>query len=506
MTVPAATTAWRPFAGPHVARVRAWSRAEWPVLVILAAAVAIRLAVWITYTPALFFSDSHTYLSLAYDSSTVGIAVDRPSGYSVAIKLVALPGRSLEVLVGLQHLAGIVTGVLCYLLMRRSRVPRVVVYVVTAIILLDGFAIALEQHVMPEALFTLMVVGAGYLLLAYPEHLPAALASGALLSAAATVRTAALFALPVWLVYVVARYRTPGPVVACLIAAILPVALYAGGARASGHGGLTASGGWFQYGRVAEIADCSKRRLVPVEQRPLCQTAAERKGYGAGYYIWAPTSPAVREFGPLGGPRHAEANRVLGAFARATIRSQPGDYATMVSADVLRMFTPGKRSLGASDVAIALPRAGATAGGTPPYVATWFPNAHVGARPWAGALHDWWRVVHVPRWLVGAVSALAIVAFAACVIRPVRDRLRAGMDGFLLVGMGLAMVVGSVATSEFVIRYLVPSDPLILTGGALVLAAAVGSSAPVHDVWRGRGATGDVASARARGDRPAQAP
>jgi hypothetical protein len=450
-----------------------WSRAEWPVLIILAVAVAVRLAVWITYTPSLFFSDSHTYLSLAYDHSAVGLAVDRPSGYSVAIKLVALPGRSLQALVGLQHLAGIVTGVLCYLLMRRSRVPPVVAYVVTAIVLLDGFAIALEQHVMPEALFTLMVVGAAYLLLAHPQQLPAALASGALLSAAATVRTAALFALPVWIVYVVARYRTPRPVLACLVAALLPVTLYAGVAKASGHGGLTGSGGWFQYGRVAEIADCSKRQAVPVEQRPLCQTAAERKGHGAGYYLWAPESPAVREFGSLGGPRHETANRVLGDFARSTIRAQPGDYVTMVGADLVRTFTPGQHSLGTSDVAIALPRAGAPAGGVPSYVATWFPHAEVGARPWADALHGWWRVVHVPRWLVGAVSALAVVAFAACAIRRVRDRLRPAMGGFLLVGMGLAMVVGSVATSEFIIRYLVPADPLILTGGAIVLAAAV---------------------------------
>ena len=82
-------------------------------------------------------------------------------------------------------------------------VPNWLSTVVAAIVLLDSYAIALEQHVLAEAFFTLALVAAVFLVLAQREPSTFAIgAGGLLLGASATMRTAALFAVPVWLLYV----------------------------------------------------------------------------------------------------------------------------------------------------------------------------------------------------------------------------------------------------------------------------------------------------------------
>ena len=57
-----------------------------------------------------------------------------------------------------QHLAGLVTGVLVYALMLRLRLPRWLATVGAAVVVLDAYAIALEQQVLAEAFFTLALV------------------------------------------------------------------------------------------------------------------------------------------------------------------------------------------------------------------------------------------------------------------------------------------------------------------------------------------------------------
>ena len=73
--------------------------------------------------------------------------------------------------------------------------------VAAAVVLLDLWLIALEQHLATETTFLLMTMGSAYL--AVFRRSPGGIAtSGALLGLAATVRPAAVFAIPVWLVYV----------------------------------------------------------------------------------------------------------------------------------------------------------------------------------------------------------------------------------------------------------------------------------------------------------------
>jgi hypothetical protein len=80
---------------------------------------------------------------------------------------------------------------------------------------------------------------------------------------------------------------------------------------------------------------------------------------------------------------------------------------------------------------------------------------------------------------LAAIAALLVSAGAALLRRaPPLPRRK---DVFLLSGAALAMLLGSAATSEFVLRYLIPVVPLLVSGGVaacadlLALAARLGA-------------------------------
>ncbi|MGH2979845.1 MAG: hypothetical protein ACRDLQ_09455, partial [Solirubrobacterales bacterium] len=340
--------------------MRSLPRAHWPLLVVLAIAAAVRVAVAIAYRPAVFFGDSWAYLDLAYGGSPVGFAPDRPSGYPLLIDLLSPFGRSLGTITTAQHLAGLLTGVLVYALLLRLGVPRWLATAGAAVVLLDAYAIALEQQILAEAFFTLALAGSFFCVAGRDRGTAALAASGALLAAAATMRTAALFAVPVWTLYVVWAHRRPRLVVPAALGLMLPLLVYAGWQAAdTGRFGLTQADGWFLYGRVGEIADCGDAK-VPAATRPLCDRNARDRREGAAYHIWNADGPARRTFGGMSADpdTQARSNDALRGFARAIIRDRPGRYAELVWDDFLRYFTPGARSRGNSDLAVALPQFG----------------------------------------------------------------------------------------------------------------------------------------------------
>lgn len=208
---------------------------------------------------------------------------------------------------------------------------------------------------------------------------------------------------------------------------------------------------------MGEFVDC-RSASVEREARPLC--VPPKPGAGALYYVFDPASPANRLFhGFSADPsRLAHSNRVLRGFATDQIRAQPLDYARAAGSDFLRFLTPGERSRGTSDRALEL----ATVL-NPVVRDRWFPRYEP---PHAtSAARDYVRLVHAPRWLLALLSlaSLAVVALPGAV--------HGRRETFLFTGAGLAMLVGAAATSEFVLRYLEPSVPLLATGGALACSA-----------------------------------
>lgn len=89
-------------------------------------------------------------------------------------------------------------------------------------------------------------------------------------------------------------------------------------------------------------------------------------------------------------------------------------------------------------------------------------------------VRDMWLTRAVPALHYGPVLALLVVATVAALIVGLvgrnRHQLPQRQEAFLLTGMGLAMLLGATATSEFIVRYLVPSVPLLVCGGTLALA------------------------------------
>ena len=180
-------------------------------------------------------------------------------------------GRDLGTITIAQHLAGLVTGVLVYALMLRLRLPRWLATVGAALVVLDAYAIALEQQVLAEAFFTLALVAAFFFVVGR-DRTPVSLAAGGLLLAlAATMRTAALFAIPVWLVYVLWSHRALRLVAPAVLGLVAAAARLLDVAR-SRHGALRPDAGG---------------RLVPVRE-----SGGDRRLRRRGHLARGP--PAVR--------------------------------------------------------------------------------------------------------------------------------------------------------------------------------------------------------------------
>jgi hypothetical protein len=446
-----------------VSNRRALLREHWPLVAVLGAAVVARALVAIAYRPALFFSDSWSYISLAYSGDR--FAPDRPSGYSLLLELIGLPGHSLTVITTLQHLAGLAAGVLVYALLRRAGTGRAIATVAAALVMLNAYAIVLEQTILAEAFFTLALVACFYLVTGERRSTAGLGVAGLLLACAVTMRTAALFAVPVWLVYVLYRDRLRGLV--AVAAVVVPLLAYAAVHESStGKFGLVSADGWFLYGRVGEIADCP---IVhpPADTRNLCEPRALAAGVGPVYYIWSPDSSANRRF-PRGFGTPGS-NEVLKRYASAVIAARPFEYVRIVARDTLRYFEPGVASEGRSDAAIRLPARPRT--GLPwlnpqlrdRYLPGFQPEVHAPA----SLARAYASVFRIPRPLLALLILLPLCLVPLARRAPPDGRPQHLPEALLLSLAALAMLVGPAATSGFIVRYLVPAVPLIVCAGAL---------------------------------------
>jgi hypothetical protein len=241
----------------------------------------------------------------------------------------------------------------------------------------------------------------------------------------------------------------------------------------TGVTGLTAADGWFLYGRVAEIADCS-RFHVSQQARPLCeplspQARRQANQTGPAWYVFDPRSPAV---GTFGGPGSPGANRILRSFALSVISSRPGSYARLVGRETMRFFTatsprgrfaflqepyPGySKGAAASQIGYVL-------GQRTRFIPGYVPRA----RAPAGALGVYEDIATLPPIGVGLFTAAALVALAVGMAPGGSARMPVRHLVALLTGMALLVLVGSAATSDNPARYLTPVMPLLLVAGSL---------------------------------------
>lgn len=460
-----------------------WVGAHAPLLAVLALGVAVRVGAAIAYWPGLLYRDSWHYVQIALERFPVGFGFARPSGYPLVLRALWLGGRDPGIVLVAQEVAGLATGVLAYALLARLGARRWVATLAAALVVLDGHAVALEVDLLAEAFTALALLASFFLLLGGRRRWWAVALSGLLLAAAALLRLEALFAVPAWLLGVAWDTSWPRRVAVGVPALALPLVAYlALHAAGTGTFAFTEADGWLLYGRVAQIADCRGADIAPAA-RPLCQSAAARarpepRTLGPIYYLFRPGAPAPRLFGRFE-PANAAGgrpNRILGQFAWAIVAHHPLRYAGLVGGELVRYFDPAvpDGAAGHADLPTRLPG--------PTFISNLAaqnrlaePDRAIRARwlaryrPRFGAtgalMNAYGRYVHLSRWATDALFALAAVALALAAARRVAIPRR--REVAVLAGATLLMLAGSVASSLFTLRYLMPALPLLICAGLL---------------------------------------
>jgi hypothetical protein len=318
--------------------------------VVIAAGLLLRALVWVTYDPAfLNNADTSAYLYMA-----AGDLFDDPvrtAGYPMVMRVLHDVTSDIDLVVAVQHLVGIATGVLLYLTVRRIGAPVWAGVIAAAAVLLSLDQILLEHTILSETQFAFLLVAAlycGVRTLDEPRNLVGPLTSRHLWLAA----TGALFALTAWtrglaaplvpLAAVFVALAIPGPAwhrvgrAALAGGAGMAVLLvyFSLNAASTGTFGMAQASGWAIYARAAPFADCSQF-TVPSGTEELCQTIPADKRPGPDYYTWRRQSPARQEIGypPAG-------DDSLRSFGVRAILAQPRAYASAVGRDFMRFFFP----------------------------------------------------------------------------------------------------------------------------------------------------------------------
>jgi hypothetical protein len=435
---------------------------------VLGAAALLRLGAAVAYRPALFYSDSWGYLAMAHGKGFVSFAPLRPSGYPVILKVLSVAGDGLLATTLVQHLAGLAAGTIVYATLRWFDVPRWAATVAGAFVLLDAWAVALEQFVLSEAFFGLAIVlcVAASLTGLRRGGAPYALAfAGLCLAAATLMRPIALFAVPAWLIWLL--WVRPGgrSVLAGLAALVVPLVVYSAvHASAVGGFGLTQTEGWFLYGRVGSIATCDGIDVEPAARR-LCDRPARADHEEQSFFMFNRESPARKAFGGISADsdKQARTNRILRHFALQVIAERPGEYAQLAGRDFLKFFRPGPRAKYREDRTVEFPRNDRIAFDNRPIRKRLFPGVRAHAGSPAGALRSYGKVFHTSRALVALFTLISFAALAIAVRR--RDPL--GPAIFLPLAMALFMLAGAALTATFALRYFVPVVPEFAVAGTL---------------------------------------
>ena len=453
--------------------VRSVVSAHWPFALVLGAGALLRAAVAFAYAPALFYSDSWSYVGLAFSRFPVNIGPLEPSGYPFLIRVLTLPGRRIGIVTSVQHVAGLAIAALVYAMLLRLGTRRWVATLAAAVVVLDGYGITLEQYVMPETFFTLALVGAFFLTLAVRQRPATFAAAGVLLAAATTIRAVGIFAIPIWVLTVLfsrvgGRAKATG-----LVCLAVPLVAYLA-IHAAVHRGfrLTNDEGWLLYSRVGAIADC---KGVPSTTRVFCSELPRPRPTTPAFYMFDPQSPARLAF------RHGfdnNSNGVLLRFGIATIEHHPGAYLRIVGSDFGRYFSPSGGGIagphpprGTPVDPLTLPDARSPEWASPSaqhdraaYLPTY--KGHEVRAP-ASILRHYSAVIHTQRWLVGALAVAALAALLAGWLPSTRRFAWHRQPTALLSLSALAMMLGTVAVDYFRVRLLIPSVPLLVCGGAV---------------------------------------
>ena len=453
------------------------TRRHWLFGLVLACAVALRVLAMLAFRPIMWFGgDSASYLAtglrLIPDPSRVG-------GYGFML-WVLRPLHSLALVAAVQHLMGIVIGILIYLLARRHGLPAWVATLATVPVLFDAYELQLEADAVPDIPFGLLVMIALYLVLRSPgERRPACVVPAAfLLGVSAILWPVGLALLAILLAVLLAglAIRRAGvlAVAAAILAGAVPVAGYAAWFDLHEHQfSLTRSDGVFLWARTMSFANCAVIR-PPADERALCPPGGREWAprIASSLYVWSGASPLLRM---PGGRFSARTNALALDFALRAIAAQPGGYATAVGHDFALSFAwnrPVHPDAGIVDryqfsdattawvpATMRTPGGGTVAGDQAAYDAG-APAPTRAVQPFASWLVSYQRYAYLPGTLLG------VILLGSLVVMIVRRRALGGLPWAFAVTILLVppLVV------DFDLRYLVPAVPVACLAAALAFA------------------------------------
>jgi 4-amino-4-deoxy-L-arabinose transferase-like glycosyltransferase len=443
---------------------------------IVAVGLALRVYFLIRWRPALVgFPDSTTYMQIAH----TGIFDNpfRAGGYGEFLRLMHLIRPYLRFAIGVQHLLGIASGLLLYATVRRAGGPRWLGLVPAAVVMLGGSEIFLEHAPLSEALFIFLVDLALYGIVRSWYGSPAwALLAGLALGVATDVRA---IGQAVVVVIAIATLLAPGhwrrrllTAVLLVASATVPVLYYTHENKVTtGHSGLTSTGYFDLYARVAPFAQCSKFH-PPKELRRLCIATPVSQRPGHDEWEYTALSPAFRVFGDPDLYVEPGENAQLRRFALDAILGQPLRYAEYVGRDLVRIVDPSFSSS-------PYPRIGnAGYGNTPESLLDYYflPSTSAGAAvvideyyPGDVTVHDsigFLLTYEKDTRLEGPAMALLLLLGLLAPFVTRADQRRAAT---LFLAAALVLLVAPILTSEYDYRFTVPAF------GALAAAAAYGA-------------------------------
>ncbi len=309
-------------------RVVTTLRRHWLVSVLLACGLVLRALALAAYHPAILYVDSLKYLYGASPGS-------EPLAYTWLMKVVFTVG-DLGTVAALQHLAGLAMAAIIYVLLLRRGVPVWLAALATAPVLLDAYQVQMEQMIMPDVWFELMiVVGMAVLLWRPAVTWPFAVAAGLVLGASGPFKQLGETLIAPGVVYLLVacggwrRTLAMSGVFAAGFA--VPVLAYCSVNYAqNGHF-------WLAHqqpitGRLMAAADCATLKLPPTA-RLLCPTPKEQL-MGPDWLEHSGQSPLFST--PL--PPGVKRGRLIGELDHAIVHQQPLRVAGSIVLDSLRLF------------------------------------------------------------------------------------------------------------------------------------------------------------------------
>ena len=433
----------------------------------LAIALVVRVVAMVAYWPAFVISDGPTYLEVSRDLAP---SPDRVVGYSAVLRVLSWVFDSVWFVAVVQHLLGLVTAVVVYALLRRRGCSALVATLATLPVLLDGMQLVLEQSVLSDEVYQLVLV-AGIALLLWrprPRTVEVALA-GLVLGLSVLVRVGgepAVLSAVLLVVLVGQGWRTKAVHALVVVAAFAsPLLVYAAWYDSSnGALALTQSGGRALYMRTTSFVDCSRLSL-PAYERPLCPEEPLGHRLDPTWYGWHDPDGY---HGLVDLPDGQTPDQVMRDFGVRAIRAQPADYLKVVWRDVAYGFASDRVDRYGYDTADKWRFDGwygyqPSDWTGPAYLAHGGQLPHT-TGPLARLMSRYGEHVFLP----GPVLALLLVGAAAGLARRRRD---GGIEQrpaiLLLLTLGVGLVLVPDLTAEFVWRYTLPMVTLVPPAAAL---------------------------------------